>query len=145
MPCFSAGTARYGISSIKRFILSCQNKVAMGMIHTTEGVMPGSIRFPIWEPNRRPKTGFEVVAARRQVSVFTANPSPSSGAGTTACAANGARAVGESRRDATAKRRTNQGRKSFLWSGWREVIVGDDFGVYYQGVTRSAGFETDLR
>ncbi len=40
-----------------------------------------SIRFPFWEPNRRPKTGFEVVAARRQVSGFTANPSPSSGAG----------------------------------------------------------------
>lgn len=33
-----------------------------------------SIRFPFWEPNRRPKTGFEVVAARRQVSGFTANP-----------------------------------------------------------------------
>ncbi len=40
-----------------------------------------SIRFPFWEPNRRPKTGFEVVAARRQVSGFTANPSSSSGAG----------------------------------------------------------------
>jgi|GEM_PF-5792088 len=42
--------------------------------------MPGPIRFPFWEPNRRPKTGFEVVAAQRQVSGFTANPSPSSGA-----------------------------------------------------------------
>jgi len=31
--------------------------------------------------NRRPKTGFEVVAVRRQVSGFTANPSLSSGAG----------------------------------------------------------------
>ena len=40
-----------------------------------------SIRFPFWEPNRRPKAGFEVVAARRQVSGFTENPSPSSGAG----------------------------------------------------------------
>ena len=40
-----------------------------------------SILFPFWEPNRRPKTGFEVVAARRQVSGFTAKPSPSSGAG----------------------------------------------------------------
>ncbi len=39
----------------------------------------------------------------------------------------------------------NQGRKSFLWSGWREVVVRDDFGVYYQGVTRSVGFETVLR
>jgi len=39
----------------------------------------------------------------------------------------------------------NQGRKSFLWSGCREMIVQDDFSVYYQGVTRSAGFETDLR
>ena len=37
-------------------------------------VMRTSIRFPFWEPNRRPKTGFEVVAARRQVSGFTANP-----------------------------------------------------------------------
>ena len=26
----------------------------------------------------------------------------------------------------------NQGRKSFLWSGCREVVVQDDFGVYYQ-------------
>ena len=43
--------------------------------------MRTSIRFPFWEPNRRPKTGFEVVAARRQVSGFTANPSPSSGIG----------------------------------------------------------------
>ena len=40
-----------------------------------------SILFPFWEPNRRPKTGFEVVAVRCQVSGFTANPSPSSGAG----------------------------------------------------------------
>jgi hypothetical protein len=39
----------------------------------------------------------------------------------------------------------NQGRKSFLWSGCWEVLVRDDFGVYYQGVTRSAGFETVLR
>lgn len=39
----------------------------------------------------------------------------------------------------------NQGRKSFLWSGCREVVVGDVFGVYYQGVIRSAGFETVLR
>ncbi len=39
------------------------------------------IRFPFWEPNRRPKTGFEVVAEKRQVSGFIANPSPSSGAG----------------------------------------------------------------
>lgn len=39
-----------------------------------------SIRFLFWEPNRRPKTGFEVVAAQRQVSGFTANSSPSSGA-----------------------------------------------------------------
>ena len=39
----------------------------------------------------------------------------------------------------------NQGRNSFLWSGCREVVVRDDFGVYYQGVTRSAGFETVLR
>jgi hypothetical protein len=39
----------------------------------------------------------------------------------------------------------NQGRKSFLWSGCWEVVVEDDFGVYYQGVTRSAGFETVLR
>ena len=44
-------------------------------------VMRTSIRFPFWEPNRRPKTGFEVVAVQRQVSGFTANPSPSSGAG----------------------------------------------------------------
>lgn len=43
--------------------------------------MPGPIRFPVWEPNRRPKTGFEVVAVQRQVSGFTANPLPSSGAG----------------------------------------------------------------
>ena len=43
--------------------------------------MSGPIRFPFWEPNRRPKTGFEVVAEKRQVSGFTANPSPSSGAG----------------------------------------------------------------
>jgi hypothetical protein len=34
-----------------------------------------------WEPNRRPKIGFEVVAVEHQVSGFTANPSPSSGAG----------------------------------------------------------------
>jgi hypothetical protein len=107
--------------------------------------MSPSIRFPFWEPNRRPKTGFEVVAVLRQVSGFTANPSPSSDAGTTACKANGARAGGESRRDATAQRRTNQGRNSFLWSGWWEMVVEDDFGVYYQGVTRSAGFETVLR
>ena len=40
-----------------------------------------SIRFPFWEPNRRPKIGCEVVTAQRQVSGFTANPSPSSGAG----------------------------------------------------------------
>ena len=40
-----------------------------------------SIRFPFWELNRRPKTGFEVVAEKPQVSGFTANPSPSSGAG----------------------------------------------------------------
>ena len=39
----------------------------------------------------------------------------------------------------------NQGRNSFLWSGWWEVVVRDDFGVYYQGVTRSVGFETVLR
>jgi len=39
----------------------------------------------------------------------------------------------------------NQGRKSFLWSGCREVVVRDGFGVYYQGVTRNAGFETELR
>ena len=97
------------------------------------------------EPNRRPKAGFEVVPVQRQVSGFTANPSPSSGAGTMACEANWARAAGESRRDATAKRRTNQGRNSFLWSGCREVVVGDGFGVYNQGVTRSAGFETVLR
>jgi hypothetical protein len=103
------------------------------------------IRFPFWEPNRRPKTGFEVVAVLRQVSGFTANPSPSSDAGTTACKANGARAGGESRRDATAQRHTNQGRKSFLWSGLREVVVRDDFFVYYQEVTRRAGFETVLR
>jgi len=38
----------------------------------------------------------------------------------------------------------NQGRKSFLWSGWWEMLVQDDFGVYYQGVTMSAGFETVL-
>jgi hypothetical protein len=25
------------------------------------------------------------------------------------------------------------------------MVVEDDFGVYYQGVTRSAGFETVLR
>jgi len=37
--------------------------------------------IPFWEPNRRPKTGFEVVAVERQVSGFTANPSPSSGVG----------------------------------------------------------------
>jgi len=40
-----------------------------------------AIRFPFWELNRRPKTGFEVVAEKREVSGFTANPSPSSGAG----------------------------------------------------------------
>ena len=40
-----------------------------------------SIRFPFWEPNRRPKIGFEVVAGLCQVPGFTANPSPSSGAG----------------------------------------------------------------
>jgi len=45
----------------------------------------GSIRFPILEPNRRPKTGCEVVAAQGQVSGFTANPSPSSGAGKWLC------------------------------------------------------------
>jgi hypothetical protein len=44
-------------------------------------VMRTSIRFPFWEPNRRPKTGFEVVAEKRRASGFTANPSPSSGAG----------------------------------------------------------------
>jgi len=33
----------------------------------------------------------------------------------------------------------NQGRKSFLWSGLWEAVVQDDFGIYYQGVTRSAG------
>lgn len=43
--------------------------------------MPGPIQFPYWEPNRRPKTGFEVVAVQRQVSGFAANPLPSSGAG----------------------------------------------------------------
>jgi len=43
--------------------------------------MPGPIRFLFWEPNRHPKTGFEVVAEKREVSGFTANPSPSSGAG----------------------------------------------------------------
>jgi len=40
-----------------------------------------AIRFQFWEPNRRPKTGFEVVAEKRQVSGFIANPLPSSGAG----------------------------------------------------------------
>ena len=40
-----------------------------------------SVRFPFWELNRRPKAGFEVVAEKHQVSGFTANPSPSSGAG----------------------------------------------------------------
>lgn len=39
------------------------------------------IRFPFWEPNRRPRTGFEVVAIERQVSGFTAKQSPSFGAG----------------------------------------------------------------
>ncbi|AOY57433.1 uncharacterized protein Dmul_06580 [Desulfococcus multivorans] len=39
----------------------------------------------------------------------------------------------------------NRGRKLFLWSGCREVAVGYDFGVYYQGVTRSEGFEAVLR
>jgi hypothetical protein len=48
---------------------------------SAEGVMSGSIRFPFWELNRRPKTGFEVVAEKPQVIRFTANPSPSSGAG----------------------------------------------------------------
>jgi hypothetical protein len=33
------------------------------------------------ELNRRPKIGFEFVAVKRQVSGFTANPLPSSGAG----------------------------------------------------------------
>ena len=46
---------------------------------TTASPMP--IRFRVWELNRRPKTGFELVAAQRQVSGFTANPSPSSGSG----------------------------------------------------------------
>lgn len=32
---------------------------------SAEGVMRESIRFPFWEPNWRPKTGFEVVAAGR--------------------------------------------------------------------------------
>ena len=48
---------------------------------SAEGMMSGSIRFPFWELNRRPKTGFEVVAEKREVAGFTANPSPSSGAG----------------------------------------------------------------
>lgn len=79
-----------------------------------------SIRFPFWEPNRRPKTGFEVVAVRCWYPVLlqTRHPRPVLG---------------------------NQGRKSFLWSGWREVVVRDDFGVYYQGVTMIVGFETVLR
>jgi|GEM_PF-6796696 len=34
----------------------------------------GPIRFPVWEPNRRSKTGPKVVAARRQVSGFAAKP-----------------------------------------------------------------------
>lgn len=82
-------------------------------------MMSGSIRFPFWELNRRPKTGFEVVDEKPQVSVFTAtrHPRPVQG---------------------------NQGRKSFLWSDCREMVVRDDFGVYYQGVTRNAGFETVL-
>jgi hypothetical protein len=53
----------------------------MGTIRIRRRGEAMSIRFPFWEPNRRPKTGFEVVASRRQVSGFTANPSPSSGAG----------------------------------------------------------------
>jgi hypothetical protein len=44
-------------------------------------MMSGSIRFPFWELNRRPKTGFEVVDEKPQVSVFTATRHPSSGAG----------------------------------------------------------------
>jgi len=39
----------------------------------------------------------------------------------------------------------NQGINSFPWSGCWEVVVQDNFVVYYQGVTRSAGFETVLR
>ena len=39
----------------------------------------------------------------------------------------------------------NLERKWFLWSGLWEVVVRDGFGVYYKGVTMSAGFETVLR
>ena len=80
---------------------------------------PGSIRFPTWELNRRPITGCMLLLfkARYPVLLQTRHPRPMPG---------------------------NQGRKSFLWSSWREVITQDYFCVYYHIVMMISIWETVL-